>query len=289
MATENVNPKRQPITTSFPLGHFYSPIVNNIELEARADEIWPRELPTLLGIDFNESQQLEFLQTDIAKVLKDFDYPSAQDGLPEDQFFLANGLFSGLDAVALFAMLRKLKPKRMIEVGSGFSSLLTADVNRRFLDGQLTFTCIEPFPRPFLKEKIAGLHQVIESKVEQIDLEFFDQLEGGDILFIDSSHVAKTGSDVNYLYFNILPRLKAGVFIHIHDIFFPRDYPREWVIKHNRSWNEQYVLRALLMFSSAFRVVFGCAYMHYVFPAQVKQRFDGQLLGGGSFWMQKTI
>lgn len=289
MTTEKTNPNRPQITTSFPLGHFYSPIVNNIELATRAHEIWPKDIPVLAGIDFNKEQQLAFLQTDIAKVLKEFDYPSAKGGLSEDQFFLENGLFSGLDAVALFAMLRKLNPKRMIEVGSGFSSLLTADVNRRFLDNQLTFSCIEPYPRPFLKQKISGLHQVIESKVEHIALDFFDQLDSGDILFIDSSHVAKTGSDVNYLYFNVLPRLKAGVFIHIHDIFLPRDYPKDWVLKHNRSWNEQYVLQALLMFSSVFRVVFGSAYVHYMLPAQIKQLFDGQLLGGGSFWMQKII
>jgi hypothetical protein len=110
------------------------------------------------------------------------------------------------------------------------------------------------------------------------------------VLFIDSSHVAKTGSDVNFLYFEVLPRLARGVRIHIHDILLPVDYPPEWVLRENRSWNEQYVLRALLMFSTGFRVMFGCNYAFRRFPGLVASalgRPDRPGFGGGSLWIER--
>jgi hypothetical protein len=124
-----------------------------------------------------------------------------------------------------------------------------------------------------------------------VPLGIFEALESGDILFIDSSHVSKTGSDVNYLYFEVLPRLKPGVKIHIHDIFLPHEYLKEWVLGECRSWNEQYLLRALLMYSSAFSVVFGCAYAMATMADKVKAALShpkGHAFGGGSFWMEKN-
>ncbi|MCL2872795.1 MAG: class I SAM-dependent methyltransferase [Betaproteobacteria bacterium] len=166
-----------------------------------------------------------------------------------------------------------------------------ADINRRFLDGKCQITCIEPYPRPFLKQGVRGIAKLIEEKVQQVPPETFEALESGDILFIDSSHVSKTGSDVNYLYFEILPRLKTGVKIHIHDIFLPNEYLKDWVLKEGRSWNEQYLLRALLMYSSAFKVVFGCSYAFTVMPEKVKTALslpNGCTFSGGSFWIEKT-
>ncbi|WP_006788225.1 class I SAM-dependent methyltransferase [Thiorhodospira sibirica] len=288
----NEESKKDGSTTQdalFPAGHFYSPVVDTIDIAARQDAIWPSTPPVLPGIDFNARQQLEFLERDIGSIGAVFDYPATRAEVDSDaKFFLENGLFGGLDARALFAMLLKLRPRRMIEVGSGFSSLLSADVNRRFLDDAMDFTCIEPYPRDFLKKPIPGLSRVLQNKVESLPLELFAELDDGDVLFIDSSHVAKTGSDVNYLYFQVLPRLRPGVFIHIHDIFFPHDYPKQWVIEENRSWNEQYVLQAMLMYSYAFHVVFGSAYAHYVFPRKIMDVANGELLGGGSFWMRKA-
>lgn len=178
----------------------------------------------------------------------------------------------------------------MLEVGSGFSTLLTVDVKHRFLGGNLDITCIEPFPRPFLKSGLNGLTRLIERKVQDVALVEFEQLMPGDILFIDSSHVAKTGSDVNFLYFEVLPRLRPGVRIHVHDIFFPNDYPKDWVIEQNRSWNEQYLLRALLMYSTAFGVVFSSSYAYWRFPDLVRNALalpDGRVFGGGSIWLER--
>ena len=126
--------------------------------------------------------------------------------------------------------------------------------------------------------------------MQSVPLTEFDELDAGDILFIDSSHVSKTGSDVNFLYFQVLPRLKPGVHIHIHDIFFPHDYPPEWVIGERRSWNEHYIVHALLMYSSGFRVEFACNYAFNTFPQLVGEALrlpNERAFGGASLWITK--
>ena len=121
-------------------------------------------------------------------------------------------------------------------------------------------------------------------------IEFFTSLEPGDLLFIDSSHVCKTGSDVNYLYLQVLPQLKPGVRIHIHDIFLPQEYLKEWVLDENRSWNEQYLLQAMLMFSTGFKVLFGNFYSFLKFPEQIVRALNHPKrvgFGGGSFYLER--
>src|SRR5262249_46242702 len=171
------------------------------------------------------------------------------------------------------------------------SSLLIADVSHRFLGDACELTCIDPYPPPFLRKSLPGLSRLIEWKVQDVPLDTFDSLENGDLLFIDSSHVAKTASDVNYLYFEVVPRLKPGVRLHVHDIFLPHDYPRDWVIDENRSWNELYLLRALLMWSRGLVVDFGCSYAFYRFPDRVARalaRPRGRAFAGGSIWMRRA-
>ena len=273
----------------FPAGHFYSPVVDPEYIKVRENQIWPNHPPEICGIDFNVEAQKALLLSNFRKLLRDFSYPldASNTNNSHDCYYLNNDQFAGLDARALYVILRKHQPRRMIEVGSGFSSLLAADVNRKWLEGQMEFLCIDPYPREFLKKGITGISALIQSKAEDVELQLFERLDNGDILFIDSSHVSKTGSDVNYLYFEVIPRLKSGVIIHIHDIFLPYDYPKQWVIEENRSWNEQYLLRAMLMFTDAFEVLFGCAYAYYMFPELIKQACDGELFGGGSFWIRK--
>jgi len=175
---------------------------------------------------------------------------------------------------------------RVIEVGSGFSSLLMADIRRRFFPEGLEIQCIEPYPRDFLRDPAYGL-ELIESKVQDVPLSFFESLQANDVLFIDSSHVAKTGSDVNYLVFEILPRLPSGVNVHIHDIFLPHDYPFRWVVEENRSWNEQYLVQAYLMFNQRTKVLFGSAYANTVLVDETLKALDGKVqLSGGSLWFQ---
>lgn len=282
--------KKSAVFTAHEAGHFYSPIVNPEELMARQNELWPNN-PEVLGIDFNNEYHKKVLSEYFPEHIENYSYKENSDEtLFNDEFYTQNSQFSWLDSRSLFVLLNQWKPQRMIEVGSGFSSLLTADVNYRFLKNTIDFKCIEPYPRPFLKKKINGLNEVIIDKVQNVNKELFSQLNSGDILFIDSSHVAKTGSDVNFLYFEILPILKTGVKIHIHDIFLPDEYPKEWVLEANRSWNEQYILRALLMYSDTFRVLFGCSYAQHKYPELVVKALNlpnGNGFGGGSIWIEK--
>lgn len=266
---------------------FYSPIVDTAEAKRDQATIWP-DRPQALGIDFNEPEQRRWLTQVLPKHLPDYDY--SDQLLPNSNiysFYTRNSQFSWLDARMLFTVLRETRPKRMIEIGSGFSSLLAADVNRRFLDLNMIFTCIEPYPRDFLRAGVPGISSLIERRVQDVPVEMFDSLENGDILFIDSSHVSKTGSDVNHIYFQILPRLPAGVLIHIHDMFLPSDYPKEWVLDYGFSWNEQYLVQALLMYSEGVEVLFGCAYAQYCLPDLLRESLGGELYGGGSLWLRK--
>ena len=272
-------------------GHFYSPVVDTDEVLLRQEAIWPTN-PEVLGVDFNDASHRFILDEAFPRHIGGYDYPelAPADDAELEGFYTRNSQFSWLDSRSLFVLLREWRPSRIVEVGSGYSSLLIADVNRRFLDGQCEVTCIEPFPRPFLTRGIDGISRVVEQKVQQVAHAEFERLQSGDVLFIDSSHVAKTGSDVNYLFFEVLPRLAKGVRIHIHDIFLPHDYLKQWVIEENRSWNEQYLLRALLMYSSAFKVVFGSSYAFHRFPDRVRQALahpKGHAFAGGSFWIER--
>ena len=132
------------------------------------------------------------------------------------------------------------------------------------------------------------MRSLIENKVEDLDLEFFSQLHSGDILFIDSSHTVKIGGDVNYLFLEVLPRLKPGVIVHVHDIFFPFDYRRDWVMDELRFWTEQYLLQAFLTFNCEFEVLMANAYLGHRYLEDLKAAFpNSSWWGGGSFWMRR--
>ncbi len=273
-----------------PPGHFYSPIVDRAAVAAERERLWP-ERPVVAGIDWNDDGHRQLLTGAFPRFRPLYDYPETlPDGRDLVDFYTRNPQFSWLDARALFVLLHAWRPRRIIEVGSGYSSLLIADVNRRWFAGGIHVTCIEPYPRAFLRNRIDGISRLIEARVQDVPVAEFAALEAGDILFIDSSHVAKTGSDVNHLYFDVLPAINAGVRIHIHDIFLPHDYPQSWVIDDNRNWNEQYVVRALLMYSTAFRVEFGCAYAFHAFSDLVASALGhpkGRSYGGGSLWLTR--
>ncbi len=188
----------QEIPVLFPNGHFYSPITNPADIRDREAKIWAKR-NSLPGIDLKEKEQLSLLKH-LKPYAIDIDYPIEQSDDPT-KYFYGNDQFPVLDAEFLFTALCHFKPKTMIEVGSGFSSLIVADVNKRLLNNKLDFSCIEPYPRQFLIDGVEGIKDLITKKVEDVELQYFDRLESGDFLFIDSSHVSKAGSDVNYLFF----------------------------------------------------------------------------------------
>jgi len=282
----------------FPDGHFYSPLCDPAELRERKTQLWPpepRQPPWTLGIDFRIPEQLELLTRHFSKYAADVDFP--RSGSPTStRYVYENDQYPGLDAEVLFCMLRHLRPRRVIEVGSGYSTLVTAEVNRRYFDNAIAFTCVEPYPRSVLRAFLdagnQGLSACIEKRVQSLSLDTFTQLGQDDILVIDSSHVCKTGSDVNHLILNVLPMLAPGVVIHFHDIWLPDEYPFEWAVEQGRNWNEQYLLQAFLQFNDSFEVVWSTIKMDRTFSSELRsvfpERFEG-LGGGGSFWIRRKL
>jgi hypothetical protein len=241
------------------------------------------------GIDWRDREQLALCR-DVFAAQQPLDFASepAQDS---SEYWQGNPWYPPLDAWVLQAMLRHLEPARVIEVGCGFSSLVTARVNRELFGGQLQFTCIDPVIRPPLHPDVGGITEIRQEEVQDTPLELFDELAAGDVLFIDSSHTVKTGGDVPLIYNTILPRLRPGVAVHLHDVFLPGDYPAEWVAD-GRDWNELYLLQAFLAFNSAFEVVFGVQWMVQNHRDALLEAFPGlgphSELPGGSLWISRA-
>lgn len=257
--------------------------------EPARSRIWPQEPYDYPGIDWNPDGQRAFLREVLAGQERLVLRP---DGDTNDgEYYVSNDQYSPLDAWILEGILRHLRPTAMIEVGSGFSSLITAQVNREHLDGKMRFTCIEPRPRDFLQRGVDGITELVVEKVEEVELARFDALHAGDVLFIDSSHAVRTGGDVVWLFGRVLPRLRSGVHVHIHDVFLPGDYPEHWV-RAGWGWNENYLVEAFLQFNCGYEVVIGAQWalrnaieeIDVAFPqwAQCMEK------GGGSLWLRRT-
>lgn len=215
---------------------------------------------------------------------------------PPWTYHSANGYFDGVDGYVLYSMIRRFRPRRIVEIGSGNSTYLAAQAAITNLRDYGGYDCeiiaIEPFPNLVLRAGFPGLTRLIPKMVQEVPLAQFDELDENDILFIDSSHMARTGSDVLYEFLEILPRLKKGVLVHVHDIFLPREYPRDWILNMNRYWTEQYLLQSFLAFNNAFEVLVPLAYLHSRAPEVLEESFAGFRRDGGwtpaSFWMRKA-
>jgi hypothetical protein len=264
--------------------HFYQPIPDTQSL---SETLWNRP-SELVGIDMNGPVQLDLLRTCFPKFQSEYEqFPTTLTEEP-GHFYLNNDLFDGTDALVGYCMVRHFRPQLIIEIGSGFSSLLLGQAAAK--NNKSALICIEPFPQEFLKQGFPGLHRLIEKKVEDIDLEFFSELHSGDVLFIDSSHTVKIGGDVNYLFLEVFPRLEPGVIVHIHDIFLPFEYRRDWVKEEFRFWSEQYLLQAFLAFNSEFEVLLANSYLNHYHQQDLKAAFPSlPSWGGGSFWMRRRL
>jgi predicted O-methyltransferase YrrM len=232
-------------------GHFYSPIPSVDDVRKREAQLFGDPPRTLPGIDLREEAQLALLEQ-LKDLYAEMPFPRVRsDGL---RYWFDNWAYSYADAIFLYSMLRHVRPRRVIEIGSGFSSAAMLDTNERFLDSSIELTFIDPDPstvRALLKPTDTA--EIIAAPVQDVPLSRFEALEANDFLFVDSTHVAKTGSDVNRILFDILPRLKEGVYVHFHDMFYPFEYPKEWVYE-GRAWNEDYIVRAFLEFNRTFEI-----------------------------------
>jgi predicted O-methyltransferase YrrM len=281
---ENANFKRN---SCFPAGHFYSPIISVEEVRARESEIWGKtQKEGIEGIDLQTQNQIQFAK-DLSIYYNEMPFEAAKkDGL---RYYFANSFYSYTDGIVLYSIIRHFKPKRIIEIGSGFSSALMLDTNQVFFENQINLTFIEPYPErlySLITEADKQSTTIIESSVQSVPLSVFQKLEAGDILFIDSTHVSKTGSDVNHILFEILPSLQSGVMIHFHDIFYPFEYPKEWVYG-GKNWNEDYFLKAFLMYNQKFEIKLFSEYLHKLHPHAFSQMPLTSKNPGGNFWMQK--
>lgn len=274
----------------WPKGHFYSP-VHSIDDLKHYEKVRNRSkgkfAKTMPG--FSEKGMVKELNG-IKSYFKEFDYPMDDDG--SCRFYTKNVSFPMLDAVVLFSMIRKNKPKIIIEIGSGFTSGLMMGINEKYFDKKINITFIEPYPDVLYQRMRKGdksRYKVVPNSVQDVPLDIFRQLKKDDILFIDSTHVSKFNSDVNYEIFDILPELNKGVIIHFHDVFDGFEYPLNW-LNDGWAWNEDYILRAYLMNNSEYEILLMNDYLTNHHPESLKESYPKQdegILSGGSLWLRK--
>lgn len=271
---------------AYQAGHYYSPIPDKNEVLEYISSKKPlsKELP---GIDLNEKNQFELLH----------EYRQYYDELPfpENQkqgcrYYYENSWFSYSDAIFLYSFLRKHEPKRIIEIGSGFSSAVILDTIEGFFKQRPEITFIEPHPvrlKRLFKSNDEDQVEIIEKRVQQVPHELFSSLENGDLLFIDSSHVVKCGSDLQFLFFDVLPFLPSGVFVHFHDVFYPFDYLPKW-LKEGIYWNENYFLRAFLSYNCEWSIYFFNTFAAFAFNDFLKDQMPLCLKNaGGSLYIKR--
>ena len=251
--------------------HYYEPLPDFRSITCEQIQR-KRDYP---AIDFHREEQLH--------LLRELE-PYALELSETDE--LVNDYFSGLDAVVYYSLIRQLKPRRIIEIGGGYSTRIAGKALAANQSGRLT--CIEPHPGDRLNG--ARVH-LVTKRVEELDVSFFSALEPNDILFIDSSHTVKFGSDVCYEFLEILPALKRGVWVHVHDIFFPHDYPADWLVKRRLALNEQYLLEAFLSFNHDFEIALSNYWLSLECPNEAARLWPKSAVAEqapSSFWMRRV-
>lgn len=250
--------------------HFYFPVPS---LSSFENKNWGACRPCA-GVDFALEDQIMRLHDELLPFVSECNFPEMANGSAHT-FHFNNGFFERVDAEVAYSFVRRYKPKRIIEIGSGNSTLVLGKaLQRNERDGHPgELISIEPNPAPFLKTGVPGLTQLIEKQVQQVPMELFGTLRANDILFIDSSHVVSMDSDVIHECLRILPELAPGVLVHFHDVFTPLDYPKQFVMKNLCFWGEQYLLEAFLAFNSAFKVMWASSAMQQFHPEVLLNAF----------------
>lgn len=268
-----------------PPGHFYSALPSLEDKQAFL-ETDQNNINEIEGININTEKQVDLLK--LFKLYYD-QCPFPENKTIKFRYYFLNQSYSFTDAIVLYSMIRHLKPKRIIEIGSGFSSSAMLDTNDLHFNGEIDFTFIEPYPKLLksLLKRSDAKYSIHAKKLQDVDLNMFSSLEANDILFIDSTHVSKLNSDVNMIFFDILPLLQKGVIIHFHDIFYPFEYPKDW-IREGRVWNETYMLRAFLQFNESFEIHFFASYLHSIQHQWILENMPKYLYNkGGNIWLRK--
>ena len=280
---------RTRIKPAFPPGHYYSPVLDPAEAYRYLSVDRAIDPATLRGLDISMPAMLATWER-LRPILAAGNIPWLKN--ERCRYYADNPIFPIGDAAILRAIILNARPRRIVEIGSGFSSACMLDALDEADAADTKVTFIEPYPtRLFglLRDSDRARCEIIEKPVQAVDPGRFTVLVENDILFIDSTHVMKTGSDVNFELFEILPRLKPGVLVHFHDIHYPFEYPEAWVMERLYSWNEIYALRAFLMYNSAFRIEFFNSLFATQHAELVKATCPDILKNpGGSLWLRKT-
>ncbi|HEY2345283.1 MAG TPA: class I SAM-dependent methyltransferase [Xanthomonadaceae bacterium] len=271
-------------------GHYGSPLPSVREVKKYGQLLFEAAPEVDDGVDLNPQLQARTLER-MAAHLGEFAPPARPDG--RRRYYHDNGLFGFNDGFVLYGMMRVFKPARIIEIGSGFSSALMVDTAEQYLP-DCRFTFIDPYSPdviPLLGNAPSGNFRIIRERIQDVSSEMvqlFQSLEADDILFIDSSHVVKIGSDLSTILFSILPSLKKGVLVHVHDIRYPFEYS-EAAIMEGRAWNEIYFVRAFLQYNRAFEIVYFSSYAEREFGDAIARLMPGYVRGTGqSLWLRKV-
>lgn len=275
------------VTGHNPPGHYFSPVVDpDLVADYVADNRRANAL-SIPGIEFPLAEMDAFWSRNRETISAT---PFPMEATPAFRYNFTEGPYHQGDGTTLRAMLADRRPRRVIEIGSGYTSACMLDTADELGLKDFTLTCIEPFPgrlRSLLRPQDEGRLEIIERGVQGIPLERFAELEPNDILFIDSTHVLKTGSDVHYELFYILPVLKKGVIVHFHDCRWPFEYSDRQIFEKNYSWNELYGVQAFLMYNKRFRVIFSGSYFAHHRPEVVTQTFSPFMNSTGSaLWLE---
>lgn len=271
-----------------PPGHFYSPIVDVEEAKkylSKQPSQPPRSLP---GIEIDHLAMVD-LWLALVPYMKSS--PFADERKEGYRYAFDNNAYAWGDGSILHGVIRHFTPKRIIEIGSGWSSACTLDTVQHYMDGQCDIQFIEPHPKLLYDligdgGPLARNIKVHENFVQDVPLEVFDDLEAGDFLFIDSTHIVKSGSDCCFEFFDVMSRVKPGVIVHIHDMFWPFEYPAHWIVDENRSWNEIYAVRALLTDNPNWEIIMFNDYMARLERDLVERTFPTFLKGAGAaLWL----
>jgi PAS domain S-box-containing protein len=262
--------------------NFYSNTPSIEEIESSYE--YTTAEPPYLNLNVFEQETMQRTLEQLLQFAPEFNPPVEGDEANCQQFFWKNSQFSYSDAMAYYCLLRLKRPSTIVEIGSGFSTLVALEAVAA--NGAGIVHCIEPMPRPFLKENDRIILHV--AKAQDILPEFLnDTLHDNDVLFIDSTHTVKTGSDCLHIYLRLLPKLKRNIFVHVHDVFLPFGLPQEWLLKRQIFWTEQYLLLALLMDNPKASVLYGSNYNAKWNPFLMEDLMGGKYpFGGGSLWFK---
>lgn len=281
--------------STFEPGHFYSPIPDFSSFIDHGMRLCDRSITEVAGINLNTQYQTDLICA-FSKYYQEM--PFAEQKTDSARFWLDNGLFSYGDPVILYSFLRHFQPQRIVEIGSGFSSAAMLDVNDKFFEGEIEFDFIEPYPDrlyDLLSEGDKNKYRIHVTKIQELPLDVLSSLSENDILFIDSSHVAKAGSDLVYILSEVLPILNKGVIIHFHDILWPFEYPEEWFVD-GRAWNEAYFIKIFLQYNGAFEIIYFNSQMETHFSTKLEENLPITLCipsnfpytqGNTSLWLRK--